>query len=41
MTLLTAFHANSAPPDLRTLPAVETLRQVWVQNFMVKEGRVV
>ena len=41
MTLLTALHANSAPPDLRTLPAVETLRQVWVQNFMVKEGRVV
>jgi transposase len=41
MTLLTALHANSAPPELRTLPAVETLRQVWVQNFMVQEARVV
>jgi transposase len=41
MLLLTALYANSAPPDLRTLPAVETLRQVWVQNFMVNDGRVV
>jgi hypothetical protein len=39
--LLTALYANSAPPDLRSLPAVETLRQVWVQNFMVQDGRVV
>jgi transposase len=38
--LLTALYANSTPPDLRSLPAVETLRQVWVQNFMVQDGRV-
>ena len=36
MALLTALYADAAPPDLRTLPAVEILRQVWVQNFMVQ-----
>jgi hypothetical protein len=41
MGLLTALYADSAPPDLRTLPAVEILRQVWMQNFMVKDARVV
>jgi transposase len=41
MALLTALFADAVPPDLRTLPAVEILRQVWVQNFMLKDGRVV
>jgi transposase len=41
MALLTALFDAAAPPDLRTLPAVEILRQVWVQNFMLKDGRVV
>jgi transposase len=39
--LLTALYADAAPPDLRALPAVDILRQVWVQNFMVEDGRVV
>ena len=41
MGLLTALYADSTPPDLRILPAAEILRQVWVQNFMVKDERVV
>ncbi len=32
-TLLAAVTASDAPPWLRELPAVETLRRVWVQNF--------
>jgi len=36
MTLLAALAAADAPSDLRHLPAVETLRQVWVQNFLVE-----
>lgn len=31
--LLTALYAPTAPPWLRDLPAVQTLRQVWVQQF--------
>jgi transposase len=31
--LLRAVYAPDAPPWLRTVPAVETLRQVWVQQF--------
>lgn len=31
--LLTAVYATDAPPWLREVPAVETLRQVWVQNY--------
>jgi transposase len=41
MALLTILYADAAPSHLRTLPAVERLRQVWVQNFMVREVRVV
>ncbi|MFN3650372.1 MAG: IS1182 family transposase [Armatimonadota bacterium] len=32
-TLLLAVTAETAPAWLRELPAVETLRQVWVQNY--------
>ena len=31
--LLTAVYAPAAPPELRTLPAVELLRRVWIQQF--------
>ena len=36
MTLFTALDAAGTPPVLRQLPIVETLRQVWVQNFFVE-----
>jgi transposase len=39
-TLLMALHAPDAPDWLWRLPAVETLRQVWVQQFVVREGRL-
>ena len=32
--LFKALYAETAPPWLRELAAVETLRQVWVQNFL-------
>ena len=31
--LLAAVYAPAAPPALRTLPAVEVLRRVWIQQF--------
>jgi transposase len=36
--LLTVIYQNSAPPSLRTEPAVEVLRQVWVQQFYQEGG---
>ena len=36
--LLTALYEPSAPAWLAELPAVETLRRVWVQQFFVEEG---
>ena len=36
--LLQAVYAPEAPPTLRQLPAVQTLRQVWVQQFAVEDG---
>ena len=36
--LLTAVCASDAPPWLREVPAVETLRRVWVQNYAQDEG---
>lgn len=36
-TLLLAVYHSAAPPALRALPAVETLRQVWVQQFHAAE----
>jgi transposase len=40
--LLAAVYAPSAPPWLREVPAVQTLRQVWVQQFYapLDEGTV-
>jgi transposase len=37
--LLEAIYEPSAPAWLAELPAVETLRRVWVQQFFVEEGR--
>jgi transposase len=38
--LLTALYRDSAPPYLRMVPAVEILRQVWVQQFSQEDGAV-
>jgi transposase len=38
--LLAAVYAPSAPEWLRHLPAVEVLRQVWIQQYYVDEGQV-
>lgn len=38
MTLLSAAYASSAPIWIRQVPAIETLRRVWVQNFYIAEG---
>jgi transposase len=38
--LLAAVSATEAPPELRALPAVETLRQVWVQQYRVADDVV-
>jgi transposase len=35
MQLLGAAFAPAAPPVVRSLPAVEILRQVWIQQFVV------
>ena len=38
--LLAAAYAPDAPSWLREVPAVETLRRVWVQQFRLEEGAV-
>jgi len=38
--LLTAISAPTAPVWLHELPAVQTLRQVWVQNYTWVDGRL-
>jgi transposase len=40
MHVLTAIYAPTAPAALRDLPAVETLRQVWVHQYYVIEGQL-
>lgn len=40
MTLLKAVWSAMSPPTLRKLPAVEFLRQTWVQQFQHVEGTV-
>ncbi|WP_329565045.1 IS1182 family transposase [Streptomyces sp. NBC_01361] len=41
MHILRAVHDADAPPELRVLPAVEVLRQVWVQQYWIDEdGRL-
>ena len=37
-SLLCAIYAAEAPRWLREIPAVQTLRRVWVQNFCWEEG---
>jgi transposase len=39
-TLLTAIYAEPAPVWLRAVPAVETLRRVWLQNDVQTEEGV-
>lgn len=38
--LLKALYASDAPPWLRHVPAVETLRQVWVQQYEVHDSQI-
>jgi transposase len=38
--LLTEIYADKAPPHLCQIPAVETLRQVWVQHYYVEKEKV-
>ncbi len=38
--LFAAFNTPGAPPWLRQVPAVETLRQVWIQQFVVLDGQL-
>ena len=38
--LLAAARGPDAPEWLRLVPAVETLRRVWVQNYTLTDGRV-
>jgi transposase len=37
-TLLAAVYAPHSPPPVRQCPAVEILRQVWVQQYEVRDG---
>ena len=39
-TFLAALYAPQAPPWFRDIPAVETLRRVWVQQFYLAAGQV-
>src|SRR5258708_4014288 len=39
-SLLNAIYAAEAPVWLREVPAVQTLRQVWVQHFFWEEGEL-
>jgi transposase len=38
--LLSASYADDAPPWLRAVPAVQTLRRIWVQNFYLEDTRL-
>lgn len=38
--LLSAIYAEDAPYWLREVPAVETLRRVWLQQYYIKERGV-
>jgi transposase len=39
-SLLNAIYGAQAPQWLREIPAVQTLRRVWVQNFYQEEGEL-
>ena len=38
--LLTQVYEEEAPAHLRSIPAVNVLRQVWVQQFYLEDGRL-
>jgi transposase len=38
--VLVALYAEPATSELRSLPAIETLRVVWIQNFAMVEGQL-
>jgi transposase len=38
--LLTEIYRDSTPPYVRAVPAVEILRQVWVQHFYQADGKL-
>ncbi len=38
--LLQAVYATKTTPELKSLPEVEGLRQVWVQQYLLQEGEV-
>lgn len=40
MALLSAVYAARAPLALRSLPAIEILRQVWLQNYTMRDGQL-
>ena len=40
MALLSAVYAAGAPLALRSLPAIEILRQVWIQNYTMRDGQL-
>ena len=39
-SLLAQIFAEEAPPHLRAVPAINILRQVWVQQFSLEDGQV-
>ena len=38
--LLQQIYHDEAPPHLRTIPAVDILRQVWLQNYYLEEETI-
>ncbi|MFJ3628193.1 IS1182 family transposase [Streptomyces albidoflavus] len=40
LSLLAALYGPDAPPSLRLLPRVQTLRQMWIQQYFVDNGQV-
>ncbi|KOV71702.1 transposase [Streptomyces sp. NRRL WC-3618] len=40
LSLLTALHGPDAPASLRLLDRVQTLRQMWIQQYFVDDGQV-
>jgi transposase len=40
LQMLAAIYASTAPPTVKTLPDVEILRQVWVQQFWLDDEQV-
>ncbi|MGF2075407.1 IS5/IS1182 family transposase, partial [Enterococcus casseliflavus] len=36
----TALYTQASASELRDLPAIETLRRVWIQNFAITDGQI-